>query len=262
LAPPFVAYKQPTITGGHEYSGRRATVLLPRSGAIHTSSSTLRSRHSTMSLIDTANYLNHRSRSHCFNSSDSTSKEHATQKQSQRYRHASQNDLALIAHMASPSTTLMHAHPRSKTTLWSTMNMSEPVFDTSMKYLYSQEEKFSHVLCRRCCGYLTASLIEPPPPPWKELPPDIDAEDRTCFFNEPMDTVLWSPPPGCSDVARRVFFATGSMLTVCSCTMTWQRRRRILRKMQQFAGRYREGAHGTLVVELRQILDCHDVGQP
>ncbi|ETV98738.1 hypothetical protein H310_08814 [Aphanomyces invadans] len=128
---------------------------------------------------------------------------------------------------------------------------SEPVANP-LHFLFSDEEKFSHMLCPRCRAFLRPNLVPPLPPPWKELPPDGD--DASCFYNDTTHQVMWSPPEGCSAAARRVFAANGSIFAVCVCRIPWERRRQILRHMRVYAIRYKEEVHVTLAAQLRQAL--------
>ncbi|KAF0682810.1 Aste57867_25109 [Aphanomyces stellatus] len=136
---------------------------------------------------------------------------------------------------------------RAMAAVWSDEPISNP-----MKYLFSEEEQFSDVLCPRCSGYLNPALVQALPPPWKELAPDGD--DASGFYDDQHNRVMWTPPPGCSAAARRVFAANGTIVAVCSCRISWERRRFILKKIRVYATKYKEQVHQTLATELRYLL--------
>ncbi|KDO29206.1 hypothetical protein SPRG_19879 [Saprolegnia parasitica CBS 223.65] len=140
--------------------------------------------------------------------------------------------------------------PPKAASMWS----NEPVADPT-QWLFTKEEQFESILCRRCHAYLKRHLVQPLPSPWLELPPDGD--DATCYYCKRSHEIRWTPPEGTSEVAMRVFEANQSVYAVCNCRMTWERRQHLLRKIKQYSNRYKENVHWSVGNELEHIYDRH-----
>ncbi|CAK4075037.1 unnamed protein product [Aphanomyces euteiches] len=129
---------------------------------------------------------------------------------------------------------------------------TETTKTTALEWLVSDQERFAHVLCRRCGGFLKTDFVERLPRPWKQLPPDGD--DGVCFYNDETFVVLETPPAECSPAAKRVFAANQSVFAVCGCRISWERRRVILRKFRIYATRYKDDIDATLSSKLEKLL--------
>ncbi|OQR88840.1 hypothetical protein ACHHYP_06604 [Achlya hypogyna] len=167
-------------------------------------------------------------------------------------RQTSASHLQLMPHLKDANLCADTAVPAAlrQRSVWATETVATPT-----QWLFPKEEQFESVLCRRCSAYLKAALVQPLPFGWLELPPDGD--DRTCYYDKRSHEVLSAPPDGVSEVARRVFNATGSVYTVCACRMTWVRRQHLLRKIKQYANRYKENVHWSVATELELVYDRH-----
>ncbi|OQS00792.1 hypothetical protein THRCLA_21656 [Thraustotheca clavata] len=139
-------------------------------------------------------------------------------------------------------------HVKKVRSIW-----SQEVVACPTQWLYSKQEQYEHVLCRQCNAYLKQEFVEPLPDTWLELSPDGD--DKTCFYCNTTNQVLWEPPEGVSKIALRVFQTNGSVFAVCCCRMTWERRHHLLRKVKLYANRYKENVHWLVSTELENVWD-------
>lgn len=98
---------------------------------------------------------------------------------------------------------------------------------------YTPASDVTDLICDGCGGFRGAGLVQPLPAPWEEF--SYEVTGKHYYFHNDKRVVRWRPPPETDPLSMIVFERTNSVLTVCRCIPSAERRRRLMQKFREFA---------------------------
>ncbi|GAB9469929.1 hypothetical protein Gpo141_00007190 [Globisporangium polare] len=103
-----------------------------------------------------------------------------------------------------------------------------------LKNLYTPPDVTTGIICETCFAFRSASLVLELPSPWREF--TCESEPTKHYYYHPETRkVLWRPPPDTGVLSLLVFERTNSVLTVCRCKPSRERRRRLMQEFREHA---------------------------